>query len=105
MKLDTYEKELIQLDEAGKIPLANVDPEEKLALMAAARETLHKDKRINIRMSGRDLLSIKRKANRFGMPYQTLISSVLHQYVSGDLKPTLVEESKSLYQQRKETKS
>ena len=101
MKLDAYEKELLELDEAGKIEFTKVDPEEKSALMAAARETLQKDKRINIRMSGRDLLSLKRKANRFGMPYQTLISSILHQYVSGDLKPTLVEEVQSSYSSKK----
>jgi predicted DNA binding CopG/RHH family protein len=101
MKLDAYEKELLELDEAGKIQFTEVDPEERSALMAAARETLQKDKRINIRMSGRDLLSLKRKANRFGMPYQTLISSILHQYVSGDLKPTLVEEVQSSYSSKK----
>ena len=101
MKLDAYEKELLELDEAGKIQFTEVDPEERSALMAAARETLQKDKRINIRMSGRDLLSLKRKANRFGMPYQTLISSILHQYVSGDLKPTLVEEVQSRYSSKK----
>jgi len=101
MKLDEYEKELRELDEAGKIQFNKVDPEERSALMAAARETLQKDKRINIRMSGRDLLSLKRKANRFGMPYQTLISSILHQYVSGDLKPTLVEEVQSSYSSKK----
>ena len=101
MKLDAYEKELLELDEAGKIHFTDVDPEERSVLMAAARETLQKDKRINIRMSGRDLLSLKRKANRFGMPYQTLISSILHQYVSGDLKPTLVEEVQSSYSSKK----
>ena len=101
MKLDAYEKELLELDEAGKIQFTKVDSKEKSALMAAARETLQKDKRINIRMSGRDLLSLKRKANRFGMPYQTLISSILHQYVSGDLKPTQVEEVQSSYSSKK----
>jgi len=101
MKLDEYEKELLELDEAGKIQFTKVDSKEKSALMAAARETLQKDKRINIRMSGRDLLSLKRKANRFGMPYQTLISSILHQYVSGDLKPTQVEEVQSSYSSKK----
>ena len=101
MKLDAYEKELLELDEAGKIQFTKVDSKEKSALMAAARETLQKDKRINIRMSGLDLLSIKRKANRFGMPYQTLISSILHQYVSGDLKPTQVEEVQSSYSSKK----
>ena len=97
MKLDAYEKELLEMDESGKISLGPIDAIEKSTLMEAARETLQKDKRINIRMSGRDLLSLKRKANRFGMPYQTLISSILHQYVSGDLKLTQVEEAQSKY--------
>ena len=101
MKLDAYEKELLELDESGKISLDQSDKTEKSALMSAARETLQKDKRINIRMSGRDLLSLKRKANRFGMPYQTLITSILHQYVSGDLKPTQVEEAQSKYRRLK----
>ena len=101
MKLDAYEKELLEMDESGKISLGPIDAIEKSTLMEAARETLEKDKRINIRMSGRDLLSLKRKANRFGMPYQTLISSILHQYVSGDLKPTQVEEAQSTYRRLK----
>jgi predicted DNA binding CopG/RHH family protein len=101
MKVDAYEKELLELDESGKISLDQSDETEKSALMSAARETLQKDKRINIRMSGRDLLSLKRKANRLGMPYQTLITSILHQYVSGDLKPTQVEEVQSKYRRLK----
>ena len=101
MKLDAYEKELLEMDESGKISLGPIDAIEKSTLMEAARETLEKDKRINIRMSGRDLLSLKRKANRFGMPYQTLISSILHQYVSGDLKLTQVEEAQSKYRRLK----
>ena len=100
MKLDAYEKELLQLDDDGQISVQSPDPKEKEALIAAARETLQKDKRINIRMSGRDLLSLKRKANRFGMPYQTLISSILHQYVSGDLKPSQVVETQSKYRKK-----
>ena len=95
MKLDDYERELLELDDSGKISLNPIYAIEKSTLMEEARDTLQKDKRINIRMSGRDLLSLKRKANRFGIPYQTLISSILHQYVSGDLKPTQVEEAQS----------
>ena len=57
MKLDAYEKELLEFDESGKISLDQSDETEKSALMSAARETLQKDKRINIRMSSRDLLS------------------------------------------------
>ena len=101
MKLDAYEKELLQLDDDGQISVQSPDPKEKEALITAARETLQKDKRINIRMSGRDLLSLKRKANRFGMPYQTLISSILHQYISGDLQHIQSEEGPSKYSRKK----
>ena len=86
MKMDEYEKELLELEEKGLIKASPPNPNEKKALMDAARNTLQKDHRINIRISNRDLVSLKRKANRFGMPYQTLISSVLHRYVSGDLQ-------------------
>ena len=50
---------------------------------AYARATLRKDKRINIRISEKDLLAIQKRAVRQGIPYQTLISSVLHKYVNG----------------------
>lgn len=85
MKMDDYEKELMELEEKGLIKARKPDLKEKKALMESAKSTLQKDRRINIRISNRDLVSLKRKANRFGMPYQTLISSVLHRYVSGDI--------------------
>lgn len=50
-----------------------------------ARNTFNKDKRINIRISTKDLEGIRLKAINEGIPYQTLISSVLHKYVSGRL--------------------
>jgi len=53
-----------------------------------ARLTLRKDKRINIRISTRDLEEIQKKALEEGIPYQTLISSVLHKYVSRGLDKT-----------------
>jgi len=59
MKLDAYEKELLKFDDDGQISVQSPDPKEKENLIVAARETLQKDKRINIRISGRDLLSIK----------------------------------------------
>ena len=52
-------------------------------LRAAARATAVKDKRVNIRLSSADLLDIQAKALSEGMPYQTLIASVLHKYVAG----------------------
>lgn len=93
MKLDEYEKELKELDEKGLIERTKPSSAERRALMTAAKQTLQKDKRINIRISNRDLVSLKRKANRMGLPYQTLISSVLHRYVSGDIKVGQGEES------------
>ena len=52
---------------------------------AIAKNTLRKDKRINIRLSSNDLVSLKTNAVEMGLPYQTLVSSVLHQYVTGRL--------------------
>mgnify|MGYP005862201981 CR=1 FL=1 len=86
MKFDEYEKELMDLEEKGLIESSKPSAAERRSLMSAARQTLQKDKRINIRISNRDPVSLKRKANRVGMPYQTLISSVLHQYISGEMK-------------------
>ena len=54
-------------------------------MRAAARATAIKDKRVNIRLSSVDLLDIQAKALEQGMPYQTLIASVLHKYVTGKL--------------------
>ncbi len=93
MKLDEYEKELVSRED--EILEGARPPSKKLLaeLSRAARETISKDKRINIRISSRDLTALKRRASRFGMPYQTLISSVLHRYVSGDLREAEIEPS------------
>ena len=58
----------------------------KKSLMQAAQATVKKDKRINIRLSSRDLEALQRRALEEGIPYQTLVSSVLHKYVSGSLQ-------------------
>lgn len=52
----------------------------------AAKNTLAKDKRMNIRIAGKDIQLLKTKALEIGIPYQTLVSSILHQYVTGKLK-------------------
>jgi predicted DNA binding CopG/RHH family protein len=51
----------------------------------AAKETMKKISRINIRMKDDDLDDIKRMADRKGIPYQTLIGSVLHRFAKGDM--------------------
>jgi predicted DNA binding CopG/RHH family protein len=54
-------------------------------LEEAARNTMKKDARMNIRITKRDILGLKNKAAEEGMPYQTLAASILHKYVTGQL--------------------
>jgi predicted DNA binding CopG/RHH family protein len=63
MNRDDYEKELIELEEKGLIEVHEPELEEKRALMEAAKNTLQKDRQVSIRLSGRNLVSLKRKAN------------------------------------------
>lgn len=82
---DTYEQSVLAAFEAGK--LKSVASKAELArLRAAARATALKDKRVNIRLSSIDLQDIQAKALVEGLPYQTLIASVLHKYVTGRLR-------------------
>lgn len=86
-KLDAYEDEVLHAYEAGK--LKSVATKAELAkFKAAARSTAVKDKRVNIRLSSGDLSDIQIKALEEGVPYQTLIASVLHKYVTGQLSET-----------------
>jgi predicted DNA binding CopG/RHH family protein len=55
----------------------------KKVLQESARYTIQKNKRVNIRISERDIVEIKKRAFEEGIPYQTLISSILHKYISG----------------------
>ena len=82
--LNKEERELLKDFESGDFKSV-LTPSRKKSLQAAAEETIRKDKRINIRISSRDLESLQRKALKEGMPYQTLVSSILHKYVSGSL--------------------
>ena len=61
---------------------------------ASAAATLSKDKRINIRLSSRDLEDIQMRAAEEGMPYQTLIASIVHKYASGRLVETTSRSTK-----------
>jgi len=62
-------------------------PKRKKELEQAARNTLKKSARVNIRLSPMDLQGIKHVAVREGLPYQTLIASVMHKFVTGQLVP------------------
>lgn len=81
-KVDAYELEILNAFEKGKLKSVATKGElEKFK--AAARATAIKDRRVNIRLSSIDLSDIQVKALEEGVPYQTLIASVLHKYVSG----------------------
>ena len=54
-------------------------------LQRASENIFKKDQRINVRLSSHVLLGIQKKALQKGIPYQTLISGLIHQYVEGDL--------------------
>ena len=83
-KTDAYEADLLGAFDKGA--LKSVATKAELSrFKAAARATAVKDKRVNIRLSSGDLQDIQVKALEQGKPYQTLIASVLHKYVTGRL--------------------
>jgi predicted DNA binding CopG/RHH family protein len=88
LKLDAEELQILQDFEQGEFESIRNFQEERRKLEEAARNTLQKDRRINIRISARDLEQIQKRAAREGIPYQTLISSTLHKLVTGKLKET-----------------
>lgn len=78
--------ELAILTAYEKGQLKSVATRAELArLKAAARATATKDRRVNIRLSSSDLSDLRAKALEEGVPYQTLMASVLHKYVTGRL--------------------
>jgi predicted DNA binding CopG/RHH family protein len=86
IKLDKEEQELLRSYEKGEWrEIPNMRNEIK-KYRGYARATLRKEKRVNIRMSQRDLDSLQMRAIEEGLPYQTLISSILHKYINGRLK-------------------
>ena len=85
-RLNKEEKEILEAYESGNVKTVRG---KKAALdkhQEYAEATFRKDKRVNIRISSRDLNLIQRRALSEGIPYQTLIASVLHKYVDGRLK-------------------
>ena len=85
MKYDREEKELLDAYESGRMVPARPSKKELAAIKAAAETTFRKDKRITIRLFDHDLKGIQKKALQLGIPYQTLISSLIHRYIEGAL--------------------
>lgn len=86
VQLDKEEQEMLESVEAGEWKTVDNLEEEIAKARAAARNFLKKDTRVNIRISSSDLDRLKRMAAYEGLPYQTLMASILHKYAAGHLE-------------------
>jgi len=84
--IDEEEKDFIESFERGEWQTVAGVVKEAEASREYARNTLKKDKRINIRLSEKDLEDLRVMAVENGIPYQTMISSVLHRFATGQLR-------------------
>ena len=87
-KLDAEEAALLAAYGRGDFSISPATAAEKAEARRAATAALKRDKRMNVRMSSMDMIELQTKAANLGMPYQTLVASVLHQYPSGRLVGT-----------------
>ncbi len=85
VELNPEEKELLESYERDEWRSVSDIESESGRYRKYADATFKKDKRVNIRISQKDLMAIQKKALEEGIPYQTLISSILHKYISGRL--------------------
>ncbi len=88
MKLEKEEQEILDSFEQGEWKPVRNQKQETARHREYAQRTLRKDRRVNIRISSKDLEQLQAMAVEDGIPYQTLMSSVLHRYVSGRLVDT-----------------
>ena len=87
MKMDADEKELLESVERGEWKSTKGGGKrERTRYSRYAKATFRKDRRLNIRLSSKDLEAIQKRALAEGLPYQTLIASLLHKYAAGRLK-------------------
>ena len=83
--IDQEERDLMESLEKDDWKTVNDLEERKESAVMAAKNTLKKDKRINLRLTQKDYHDIQIKAVEEGIPYQTLISSIVHKYLNGTL--------------------
>jgi len=84
-RLDKEEQEILDAFDAGELQRTPDAEDGKVRHQQYAEAMFKKDARINIRLSSRDLRGLQKKALAEGIPYQTLIASILHKYVEGRL--------------------
>jgi predicted DNA binding CopG/RHH family protein len=84
--LDQEEREILEAFESGKLKRAEKAPEIQQRHKEYAEAMFRKDARINIRLPSKDLRGLQKRALAEGLPYQTLVASILHKYVEGRLR-------------------
>ena len=84
-KISTEEKNILESVETDEWRSIRSKKKESERLQAYASETFRKNRRVNIRMAGRDVEAIQKRAILEGIPYQTLMASVLHKFAAGRL--------------------
>ncbi len=83
--LNKEERNILESFENDEWQSASDLDKRKSTLKRYAKNTLLKNKRVNIRISERDMTELRKRAVEEGLPYQTLISSILHKYINGSL--------------------
>lgn len=83
--MDREERDIIERFERGELRSATNAEREIEAAVEAARATFNKTRRVNLRVTERDFILAHSRAREEGIPYQTLLSSVIHKYLSGRL--------------------
>ena len=86
MKSESSEKDILESVERGEWKSVGAGKRERTRYARYAKATFRKDRRLNIRLSSKDLEAIQKRALAEGLPYQTLIASLLHKYAAGRLK-------------------
>ncbi len=84
-RYDKEERDILDAYEDGTMVLSTPSEEEIERIKAMAKSTFKKDRRITIRLYDHDYKGIQKKAMQMGVPYQTLISGIIHRYIEGDL--------------------
>ena len=85
MKLDHEETGILKALENDSLAWESPSIAELKAIKSAAENTFRKDRRVTLRLYEHDFQGIQKKAMEMGIPYQTLISGLIHQYVEGEL--------------------
>jgi predicted DNA binding CopG/RHH family protein len=89
MQMDEYELELLEaVDHASEFERVENFEDELMEAKMAAKNFLNKTKNVNIRIPEFDMLLLKRKSAELNIPYQTILSSLIHQYVTEKVKPS-----------------